>query len=39
MDLSLTYHNPAHTPHFRSRATQSHRVLSALTTQPLREMF
>ena len=38
-DLSLTYHDPAHTPHFPGRAAQARRVLSALTTQPLREMF
>ena len=39
MDLSLTYHDPALTPLFVSRAALARRVLSALTTQPMREMF
>jgi Fe-S oxidoreductase len=37
--LSLTYHDPAFTPLFLSRAAKARRVLSALTTAPLREMF
>ncbi len=38
-DLSLTYHDPAHTPHFPARAAQARLVIAALTRQPLHEMF
>ncbi len=34
-----TYHDPAHTPHFPGRAAQARRVLAALLSQPLHEMF
>ena len=37
--LSLTYHDPAFTPLFRPRAAKARRVLAALTSEPLREMF
>jgi len=38
-DLSLTYHDPAHTPRLPERASAARKVIAALTTQPLREMF
>ncbi len=38
-DLLLTYHDPVLTPLFMSRAVLARRVLSALTLQPVREMF
>ncbi len=38
-DLSLTYHDPAHTPHFPGRAAKARRVIAALTSRPLLEMF
>ena len=38
-ELSVTYHDPAHTPNAPGRAAQARRVISALTRQPLREMF
>jgi Fe-S oxidoreductase len=39
LDVAVTYHDPAHTPHFPARAGQARRVLSALFCQPVREMF
>jgi|SRR5579859_2779824 len=36
---SATYHDPAHTPHFPGRAAQARRVVAALFSQPVREMF
>jgi len=38
-DRSLTYHDPAHTPRLPERASAARKVIAALTTQPLREMF
>lgn len=38
-DISLTYHDPALAPLFVSRAALARRVLSSLTTQPVRELF
>jgi heterodisulfide reductase subunit D len=38
-DLSITYHDPAHTPNARGRAALARQVLAALTCQPLHEMF
>ncbi|MBP7690710.1 MAG: (Fe-S)-binding protein [Anaerolineales bacterium] len=35
---ALTYHDPAHTPHFPGRAAEARRVLAALTPA-LRELF
>ena len=39
MDHLLTYHDPALTPLFLTRTALARRALSALTVQPLREMF
>ena len=39
MNLSLTYHDPAHTARLPERATAARKVLAALTTQPVHEMF
>lgn len=38
-DAALTYHDPAHTPRLPGRAAIARKLLSALTTQPLHEMF
>jgi Fe-S oxidoreductase len=38
-ELSLTYHDPALSPLFPSRAALARRVLAAVTTLPVREMF
>lgn len=38
-DLDLTYHDPALSPLFPSHPGLARRVLAAMTTQPLREMF
>jgi Fe-S oxidoreductase len=38
-ERSLTYHDPTLTPLLGNRATLARRVLAALTTQPVREMF
>ena len=39
LDATVTYHDPAHTPHFPGRAAQARRVLAALFREPLRELF
>lgn len=36
---ALTYHDPAHSPHFPGRSAEARRVLGALAGQPLRELF
>lgn len=38
-DLSLTYHDPAYTPRRLPRAAAARAILSALTSQPVREML
>jgi Fe-S oxidoreductase len=39
LDAALTYHDPAHTPRLPERAKTARKLVAALTTQPLREMF
>ncbi len=39
LDRALTYHDPAHTPRLPARTPAARKLIAALTTEPLREMF